>query len=280
MKCYRCGGKGHMQGDCATPEYYNDKRKKKRYDESHRANNAKDDSDDERGEEDLSGDDSASVAWVQPVSEDVTVTLTASDSMLTSTTSELPLESSFLCIENALTAAWILDAGATCHHTGDRSLLHNVRKLQRPRKTRTTNGESVITEVGDAVVCVGDTTMTLTDVLFVPASQVNLVSVSQLTDNGCVVRIARRMPRWCGRERRYSGCRASRERLRVPCEQRETLLRVPCEQRLYTIRAQRVRRQQQQEQASVRQECAHATQETAETQDNNTTTSSSPPSTK
>ena len=243
-----------MQRDCPTPESYEDKKKKKRYNEPpNRANNASDKIDDEE-DDDLSGDDSASVAWVQSVSEDVTATLTASDSMLTSTTSELPLESSFLCVENALTAAWILDAGATCHHTGDRSLLHNVRKLQRPRKTRTPNGESMITEVGDAVVCVGDTTMTLADVLFVPGFQVNLVSVSQLTDNGCVVTYGQ-------------------EDAEVVWK-KETLLRVPREQRLYIIRAQRVRRQQQQERQQERA-LATLSQETAETQDNITTSSSS-----
>jgi hypothetical protein len=46
---------------------------------------------------------------------------------------------------------WIVDGGATAHHTGNRSLLTNIRRLDTPRYSKTGNKRSSYNEIGDAV---------------------------------------------------------------------------------------------------------------------------------
>ena len=82
---------------------------------------------------------------------------------------------------------WIVDGGATAHHTGNRSLLTNIRKLDTTRYTRTGNGRSAYNEVGDAVIVYKQNKIQSSNVVYVPGFDGNLVSVPKLTDNGCTV---------------------------------------------------------------------------------------------
>ena len=83
--------------------------------------------------------------------------------------------------------SWILDGGASSHHTGDRELLYNIKKLTHTQNTNTGNGVSTYDEMGDAKVKIGNKTITLNNVLYVPGFKVNLISVSKLTDKGCII---------------------------------------------------------------------------------------------
>jgi hypothetical protein len=86
-----------------------------------------------------------------------------------------------------LNNAWILDSGATSHHTGNKELLTNISKLDRTYKTVTGDGSSTYDQVGVAIVSSGDDVFKLSQVLYVPTFKVNLISVSRLTDRGCKV---------------------------------------------------------------------------------------------
>ncbi len=105
------------------------------------------------------------------------------DFSLTSASS-LPLHQPAICPELDFSSVWILDSGATSHHTGNRKLLTNVRKLQSPRKTMTGDGESEYDEVGEAWLDTEDVVFRLDNVIYVPGFKVNLISVSRLTDMG------------------------------------------------------------------------------------------------
>ena len=47
---------------------------------------------------------------------------------------------------------WILDSGATAHHTGDRRLLSEIKTLTQARTTKTGNGTSTYDKIGRARV--------------------------------------------------------------------------------------------------------------------------------
>jgi hypothetical protein len=76
---------------------------------------------------------------------------------------------------------WLLDSAATCHHTGNRKLLHNIRKLTTARTTITGNGLSSYNEVGDAYINVNGTKIELENVVYIPKFKANLISLHVLT---------------------------------------------------------------------------------------------------
>ena len=82
---------------------------------------------------------------------------------------------------------WILDSGATSHHTGNRQLLTNIRKLEEKYKTMTGDGGAVYDQVGESIVYANEDEFKLVDVIYVPTFKVNLISVSKLTEKGCKV---------------------------------------------------------------------------------------------
>ena len=82
---------------------------------------------------------------------------------------------------------WILDSAATKHHTGNKSLLHNIRTLETPGQTKTGNGICKYYEIGDANINVNGTTITITDVVYIPGFTVNLISEHMLTQKGCII---------------------------------------------------------------------------------------------
>ena len=94
------------------------------------------------------------------------------------------IDSSMNLSERELSTVWILDSGATSHHTGNRKLLRNIRKLEKPQITMTGDGESAYNEVGETSIDTDDALLNLRDVIFVPGFKVNLISVSKLTDIG------------------------------------------------------------------------------------------------
>ena len=97
----------------------------------------------------------------------------------------------FSCVAGTLVrdlqSEWILDSGATSHHTGHRQMLTNISKLDRKYRTMTGDGGSMYDQVGEAVICSGNDTFKLGRVIYVPTFKVNLISVSQLTERGCMV---------------------------------------------------------------------------------------------
>jgi hypothetical protein len=79
---------------------------------------------------------------------------------------------------------WILDSGATRHHTGDISLLYNVRTLQKPGQTVTGNGKSTYNQVGDIDIKYNDKTITLKDVIYIHGFNANIISTNVFTNQG------------------------------------------------------------------------------------------------
>ncbi len=153
IKCFECGKYGHFADKC-----HHNKRQKHTH-AAHAAEN--DDASDEQYEEE---------GYSCIAADDVCGDIGDSDSVT------VPV--------------WILDSGATTHHTGDRSLLHNIRKLDKKQTTKTANGVSVYDEIGDARVNVGDRTVLLKDVVYVPDFSANLISVAKITEKGNLVSYA------------------------------------------------------------------------------------------
>lgn len=148
VKCRTCGGMGHTQRYCGS---------KQNGDEANVVDNDEEDNSSnyvERSDELNDEEEGYST---------ITHTTTASDKSV----------------------RWVLDSGATAHHTGNRQLLQNVHKLTTPKTTKTGNGISKYDEVGEVTFKVGNQQMTLTNVIYVPGFSVNLMSVPRLTDNGC-----------------------------------------------------------------------------------------------
>ena len=84
--------------------------------------------------------------------------------------------------------SWIFDTAATCHHTGNRALLSNIKKLSIVHKTQTGNGESSYDEVGETYVKTGENQkIKLCNVVYVPNFKVNLISAAKLIDKGCTI---------------------------------------------------------------------------------------------
>ena len=85
-------------------------------------------------------------------------------------------------------AVWILDSGATKHVSGNRSLFTNFNP-ENSQSVQTASGEILpIGGTGDVVISLSNqSTLTLTDVLYVPGLTVNLVSTPRLWHKGIAV---------------------------------------------------------------------------------------------
>ncbi|OXB40707.1 hypothetical protein B1J91_Tkp57 [Nakaseomyces glabratus] len=76
--------------------------------------------------------------------------------------------------------AWIWDTGATNHMCGDKQYFINYSKLEQPNLVRGISGELYIHGYGTVMI----DTMTLKKVAYVPGLKVNLISMTQIVDNG------------------------------------------------------------------------------------------------
>lgn len=98
-------------------------------------------------------------------------------------------ESQFLFLTAVSQPGWIIDSGATCHIVNDKSFFSSFDENHR-ENVNVANGETVKAEGrGSGVVCVinddkVESFIKLTDVLFVPSIESNLVSVRRLTEIG------------------------------------------------------------------------------------------------
>lgn len=82
---------------------------------------------------------------------------------------------------------WVLDGGASRHYTGNKELLHDIRKLDKPITTVTANGKSQFRLVGKVSMKTKGKTLLLNDVAYVPGFDVNLMSVTKIVDSGANV---------------------------------------------------------------------------------------------
>ena len=82
---------------------------------------------------------------------------------------------------------WILDGAASNHYTGNIELLHNIQTLPYTQTVSTGNSTSNYNKIGDALLNIDDKTVILKNVRYVPDFKVNLISVTKLTEKGCVV---------------------------------------------------------------------------------------------
>jgi hypothetical protein len=103
------------------------------------------------------------------------------------------IHESFLVIDSAFATStireneWVLDGGTTKHFTGNKELLYDVRKQQRPSITVTANGYSEYDLVGDALINVNGKNIQLKDVAYVPGFNANLISVAKIVDTEATV---------------------------------------------------------------------------------------------
>jgi hypothetical protein len=90
---------------------------------------------------------------------------------------------------------WILDSAATSHHTGNISLLSNVRTLLAAHTTITGNGVSTYNQVGDAYIYCNGNKILLSDTVYISGFKANLVSIRKLSKMGCIVTFYEHMAR-------------------------------------------------------------------------------------
>ena len=80
---------------------------------------------------------------------------------------------------------WILDSGASAHMSGELELFETLDERDSTGKIEVANGDKLNIEgIGKVAVYFGGSKVTITDVLFVPGLQVNLLSVSTLAKKG------------------------------------------------------------------------------------------------
>lgn len=85
----------------------------------------------------------------------------------------------------SLSSSWIIDTGASHHFTGNEACLSEVRSIS-DWPVGLLNGQNVIAKLIGSVIMSRD--LILKNVLCVPESNCNLISVSQLTtDSKCLV---------------------------------------------------------------------------------------------
>ena len=82
---------------------------------------------------------------------------------------------------------WVLDSGASRHFTCSESQVYEIKDLDEPEQVKTANGMSTYNQVGRVKVKTNGSYITLKDVACVPEFDVNLMSVSKLTDKGLKV---------------------------------------------------------------------------------------------
>lgn len=77
---------------------------------------------------------------------------------------------------------WIVDSGATVHVSGDKRLFRNMRSTTS--SVQVANGDTInIGSMGDISINLpGGSTLTLTNVLYVPGMKVNLLSTAMLRE--------------------------------------------------------------------------------------------------
>jgi len=134
-------------------------------------------------EKDLPGDESASATFTTRTNRQVTLHSSAKVDVKTYCFSSISSSSRNQIVSNQ---HWILDTAATCHHTGNKKLLHAIRKLDRKHTTTTGNAVSEYDEIGDTYVDTGyNHNIKLRNVIYVPGFAVNLISAAKLIDGGC-----------------------------------------------------------------------------------------------
>ena len=78
---------------------------------------------------------------------------------------------------------WYLDSGCSRHMTGNKSLLSNIRKVAAGSVTFGDSSKGNIIGIGD----IGNENFRIENVQLVTGLKYNLLSISQLCDNGCKV---------------------------------------------------------------------------------------------
>jgi transposase InsO family protein len=83
------------------------------------------------------------------------------------------------------TEHWILDSGASCHFTGDKSRLKNIRVLDTPLRVQLADGkEKSVTECGDIHIVGNGTRLVLKEVHHLPGLEGSLYSLGYALKNG------------------------------------------------------------------------------------------------
>ena len=156
--CFYCGKKGHIKADC----------RKRQHDLQHKRTT---------------------------LHAEAHVALVASDSTSSSTTTAHTASSSSSSTHNSSTTDWTVDSGATRHMTPNISLFSSLRPL--PQAVTVTFGNGSTGEATHAGSVLLETqvsgrpvSLTLTDVLHVPAATANLFSVRRAVECGAAVQFA------------------------------------------------------------------------------------------
>jgi hypothetical protein len=85
-------------------------------------------------------------------------------------------------------AQWVLDGACTKHLTGDASLLTDLRTIDNPYTIHTPNHQTICNQEGTAMLRLpNNQVIRLNHVGVVRDFNVNLISVTKLTDNGATV---------------------------------------------------------------------------------------------
>lgn len=149
-KCYHCGKSGHLKRNCWSLKKEKEQENKESKFENHKANVVTAESNSER----------------------------------------LGLMTQVLAASVCINDVWVIDSGATCHMTNDRSLLRDIQELTKPIEVQLGDGKVVnatargtvflytILPGGKEKLC------HLNDVLFVPKLSYNLLSVTKVTGVG------------------------------------------------------------------------------------------------
>ena len=89
-------------------------------------------------------------------------------------------------IQNSLDN-WLIDSGCTNHMTFDKSLFRTLQSIEVAR-VRIGNGDCIVAKgKGTIVITTNSGTETISDVLYIPDIEQNLLSVGQLIEKGMKV---------------------------------------------------------------------------------------------
>jgi hypothetical protein len=178
-RCYRCGGIGHQVAECPSKDT-----------RTHAHNTHDDDNGYVYDEYDYDDPDAPTPKRERAniVTHTILAPATASAASSSSSSSPSSSVSAFTSSTARGSAQWVLDGACTKHLTGDASLLTDLHRIDKAYTIHTPNHQTLCDREGTAILHLpNNQIIRLNHVGFVKEFQVNLMSVTKLTDNGATV---------------------------------------------------------------------------------------------